>query len=56
VSGPEDWYREDDPDFDLGGPDRGCQFPGECCMPGDHTADECHTAEMIESYEDDGQA
>lgn len=26
-----------------------CLFPGECCMPGDHTPDECHTAEMIES-------
>lgn len=24
-----------------------CQFPGECLMPGDHMASECHTVEMI---------
>ncbi len=30
---------------------RRCLFPGKCCMPGDHTSDECHTAEMIEDYE-----
>lgn len=32
--------------------DDGCLFPGECCMPGDHTSDECHTAEMIEQQGD----
>lgn len=26
----------------------GCLFPDECCMPGFHTTDECHTAEMVE--------
>lgn len=31
--------------------DRGCLFPDRCCMPGDHTSDECHTAEMMEQYE-----
>lgn len=29
----------------------GCVFPGECCMPGEHTKDECHTAEMVEDHE-----
>lgn len=31
--------------------DRYCLFPDECCMPGPHTSDECHTAEMIEQME-----
>lgn len=31
--------------------DEGCEFPGECCMPGPHRRGECHTARMIEDYE-----
>lgn len=31
--------------------EEGCCFPGECCMPGPHFRHECHTAEMIRSYE-----
>lgn len=27
-----------------------CQFPGNCCMPFDHSRDECHTPEMAEEY------
>jgi hypothetical protein len=26
-----------------------CVFGADCCMPGEHTSDECHTAEMIEA-------
>ena len=30
-----------------------CLFPDKCCMPGYHTSDECHTAEMMEEiYEE----
>lgn len=29
----------------------GCQFPGECCMPGPHYESECHTAEMLMAQE-----
>jgi hypothetical protein len=29
----------------------GCCFPGDCCMPGRHFTDECHTAEMMEDIE-----
>jgi hypothetical protein len=27
-----------------------CAFGEACCMPGPHTRDECHTAEMAEEY------
>lgn len=27
-----------------------CVFGEACCMPGPHTADECHTAEMAEEW------
>jgi hypothetical protein len=27
-----------------------CLFPGQCCMPSEHTSDECHTASMAEEY------
>jgi hypothetical protein len=29
-------------------PEFGCCYPGECCMPGLHYIDECHTAEAYE--------
>lgn len=28
----------------------GCVFPGRCLMPGEHVQSECHTAEMLEEY------
>lgn len=51
----EDDY-ERDPEYDDETPEewqRKCCFPGECCMPGEHYAHECHTAEMLEAYEED---
>ncbi len=56
-------YEEDDgwgDQFDSHGPDEdgdiphfGCLFPDECCMPGPHWTDECHTAEMLEQQFED---
>lgn len=49
--------REDEPDFmqsdvfDRDDDDEwGCVFGERCCMPGYHTKDECHTAEMAEEW------
>ncbi len=44
----------EDPDDDediLRERESGCLFPGQCCMPGDHWTDECHTAEMLMQQE-----
>jgi hypothetical protein len=30
----------------------GCEFPEECIMAGPHALSECHTAEMLERYEE----
>ena len=49
----DDWQDDDcasqyfDQDY---GKDDLCEFPGECCMPGYHTRDECHTAEMARQW------
>ena len=37
---------DDDPEHEIG-----CDFPGECLMPGEHMRCECHTVEMVEVYE-----
>lgn len=37
--------------YDFMDDEDGCEFPGQCCMPGPHTRSECHTAEMIQDYE-----
>lgn len=34
---------------------RDCRFPGQCLMLGDHLPAECHTAEMVEQYENDAE-
>ena len=39
-----------DLDYEAAMNGEGCAFPGECCMPGPHTRDECHTAEMVEQH------
>jgi hypothetical protein len=36
------WY-EDADEFEWG-----CLYPDRCCMPSDHTTDECYTAEDYE--------
>ncbi len=46
-----DWYEQDD----LAGRENNerrwrCRWPGECLMTGLHSADECHTKEMLEEY------
>jgi hypothetical protein len=40
----DDWLDEDEED------EWGCEFPGKCCMPGDHMRSECYTAEMAEEW------
>lgn len=52
------WHESEDPDYYQGeieeepeDEDRYvCLFPDNCCMPGPHTNDECHTPEMAEEY------
>jgi hypothetical protein len=46
----ENLLSERDPEID-GEPRLGCLFPGQCCMPGEHMTDECHTAEMLMQQE-----
>ena len=54
-----DWWNDEevDPDWHHGEIEREddedrwtCLFPGRCCMPFDHSSDECHTPEMAEEY------
>ncbi len=47
---------DDDDDRNYCADDYGCEFPGECLMPGYHIRAECHTAEMMEKYEADAVA
>lgn len=33
-----------------------CLYPGRCLMPAFHFQSECHTAEMVEEWEEEGAA
>ena len=41
------WFDDDYVDEEF---EDGCLYPDKCCMPGFHTIDECHTAEMMEEF------
>lgn len=45
----------DEPDEDLEH-EIGCDFPGQCLMPGEHMRSECHTVEMMEDRKREGLA
>ncbi len=44
----EAYDRDPDYDDDFDDVRPGCLFPSECCMPGPHYTDECHTPEMLD--------
>lgn len=47
----EDMSSDDNPEHEFG-----CDFPGECLMPGEHMRSECHSIEMIEAQKREGLA
>lgn len=55
MSDEEDFLDWDDRDTDTLG-DEGCLFPDQCCMPGHHYTSECHTAEMLEAWNQTGSS
>lgn len=51
---PDDGFLDERDDWIIP-PDNlsSCLFPSSCCMPGEHSPDECHTPEMLEAaYEE----
>lgn len=53
---PDDESDEEDHDEDSDDGfeqhEYGCLFPCDCCMPGLHKTDECHTVEMLMAHEE----